>query len=339
MNQIKKIAVIMPAYNVGYFLHETFDSLLSQSYSAWECFSVDDGSTDNTFNVMQRYAKQDKRFHIYQQTNQGVTQASNFLLEKIDDTFEYIYFLDADDYIHSQTFEILTHVQQKTGVDIVESHFERVKDEKPLSFYACLNASQLPFEIITDMHVYLLKRTRRKYCDTWINKQKLYVASKIKDVRFNEKLSYEDDYLYNSQIHTMIVSKAIVDCPLYYYRINPNSLTRSVDYRRYQKACAERIYATYDYFIKGNRVPEAIRGEFKKDMAHDAFRMIGLKPVKRCRNQTQCRQLYANACVIFRNMRSCCILDISGLSFYKRLVFWSFEKECYLMTRFFLLFK
>ncbi len=339
MIQRKKIGIIVPAYNVGHLLHETFDSILGQTYTAWECFCVDDGSSDNTFDVMKRYAAKDQRFHIYQQTNKGVTQASNFSLEKIDDTFDYIYFLDSDDYIHPQTFEIMVQIQQSTGVDMVESHMMRVKDEKPYAYFQKLKAWNLPIQIITDMNIYLLKRTRQKYTNTWINKQKLYVWENIKHVRFNEKLSYEDDYMYNSQIHTLTHSKAIIAYPLYYYRINPTSLTHSIDYQMYQKACAARIYATYDYFIKGNRIPPEIIKEFKTDIANDAYRMIGLKPVRRCQNNKLCFALYQNACRIFQDMHQKGILNLSGLSWYKQFVFWSFYQQWYLLTRLLLLFK
>ena len=93
MTKQKKISIIMPAYNVGHVLHETFDSLLQQTYTEWECLCMDDGSTDNTYDVMQRYAKQDKRFRIFQQKNAGVTTASNALLNQVDTQTTYIYFL------------------------------------------------------------------------------------------------------------------------------------------------------------------------------------------------------------------------------------------------------
>lgn len=339
MTKQKKISIIMPAYNVGHVLHETFDSLLQQTYTEWECLCMDDGSTDNTYDVMQRYAKRDKRFRIFQQKNAGVTTASNALLNQVDTQTTYIYFLDSDDYIHPQTFETLVRIQQKTQVDAVEGSCVRVTDKKPDSYFQPIHLHETDVTVLTDLSVYLLKRTRQNLSAMWINKCKLYVWDKIKQVRFHEKLSYEDDYFYNSQLHTIMSSKAIVNYAFYYYRLNPSSLTRSVNYQRYQDACTARIYATYDYFIKGKRLPERILTEFCKDLSEDAYRMIGLKPVRRCRDKKLRRQLFHKACLIFSDMRLEGILDVSLLSWYQRLVLWAFRCHLYGLTRFLMLFK
>ncbi len=339
MSKNKKIAVLVPAYNAGNVIHETLDSLVAQTYPYWECFCMNDGSTDNTSDVIKRYVENDTRFHSFLQQNSGLTKTLNVLLNKVSDDFDYIYFLDSDDCIHPQTFEMMVNIQQNTRVDIVEGSMLRFMDEKPLVYYDKLNINELSVQVLTDMTAFLLKRTRKGIGGTWINKQKLYVWSKIKSVRFNEQLSYEDDYFYNSQVHTIIRSKAVINYPFYYYRVNPKSMTQSINYQKYQQACTARIYATYDYFIKGNRVPSEILKEFKTDMANDAYRMIGLKPVRRCRDKKMRRQLYINACRTFKDMRSNDIINVSGLGWNKRLIFWSFSVGYYPLTRFLLLFK
>ncbi|MBQ9090203.1 MAG: glycosyltransferase [Alphaproteobacteria bacterium] len=335
----KKISVLVPAYNAERILHETFDSLLQQTYTNWECLCIDDGSKDNTYDVMQRYAKQDKRFRIFQQKNTGITGANNALLNQVDNQTTYIYFLDSDDYIHPQTFEILVGIQQRTQADAVEGECSRFQDKKPDDYFQHIDVDSLNVTVLTDLSVYLLKRTRKHLSGMWINKCKLYVWDKVKNMRFHEKLSYEDDYFYNSQVHTVMSSKAIVNYPFYYYRINSSSMTRSVNYQRYQDACTVRIYATYDYFIKGKRVPDNILTEFRKDLAEDAYRMIGLKPVRRCPDKVLRKQLFHKACLVFSDMRLSGVLDTALLSRYQRLVLWAFRCHLYWLTRFLILFK
>ena len=336
----KKIFVLISAYNVGRLIQNTFDSLIKQTYPYWECYCMNDGSTDNTYDVMQKYAASDKRIHVFTQDNAGLTHTNNRLLNMLkDDETDYIYFLDSDDYLHPQTFEMAVKIQENTQVDVVECTPIRVGDEKPDSYFEKFDVSKLPVQILTDMDAFLLKRTRRDLPGTWINKCKLYVWEKIKSVRFDENLSYEDDYFYNSIVHTLIDKKAVILQPFYYWRINPDSMTRSVDWQRYQKACTARIYASYDYFIRQKHLPENLTMEFKADLTADAFRMVGRKPVRKCKEPVLRRQLFEQACRIFSDMRTEDVIDTSLVGFSQRLIFWSFRCHLYHLTRFLLLFK
>lgn len=70
-----KVSVIVPSYNYGHLISETLDSVLNQTYKDWECIVVDDGSTDNTRQIVEKYVRSDDRFkHIYQ-NNKGLAGA------------------------------------------------------------------------------------------------------------------------------------------------------------------------------------------------------------------------------------------------------------------------
>ena len=83
MKKQPHISIITPAYNTGHFLHETIDSILKQTHQNWDFYCCNDGSTDNTLDVLERYAKQDKRIHVFSHENKGLTKTLNFLLDKI----------------------------------------------------------------------------------------------------------------------------------------------------------------------------------------------------------------------------------------------------------------
>ena len=89
---MNRVSVIIPAYNGDRYMVEAINSILHQTYTNWEIIIVDDGSTDNTSNIIQKYSKQIKYFH---QTNQGVAASRNLGLSKAEG--EYIAFLDQDD--------------------------------------------------------------------------------------------------------------------------------------------------------------------------------------------------------------------------------------------------
>lgn len=99
------ISIIVPAYNVEKYVSRTIDSLLNQTYSLIEIICVDDGSSDNTYSILQNYAKKDSRVKAYTKTNEGVTKARKFGFEKANG--EYIGFTDADDIVDADMFQRL----------------------------------------------------------------------------------------------------------------------------------------------------------------------------------------------------------------------------------------
>lgn len=89
-----KISVIIPLFNKGFIISETLNSVLVQTFIDFEVVIIDDGSTDNSFEVVSQFS--DKRIKLFQQKNKGAASARNVGIEKA--TGELIAFLDADDY-------------------------------------------------------------------------------------------------------------------------------------------------------------------------------------------------------------------------------------------------
>ena len=112
------ISVIVPCYNYGHLIADTIRSVQQQTYTDWEMIIVDDGSTDNTAEIVHEFINQDKRIQFYQQQNAGPSAARNFALKQAKG--EYIQFLDADDCIEKRKFEIqLSIFEHKPTAGIV----------------------------------------------------------------------------------------------------------------------------------------------------------------------------------------------------------------------------
>ena len=94
-----KVSVILPIYNVAPYLEEAFDSILRQSLKDIEIIAVNDGSTDNSQDIIDRYKQKDERIIAFQQENQGQSVARNLALQYA--TGEYIYMMDSDDVLSS----------------------------------------------------------------------------------------------------------------------------------------------------------------------------------------------------------------------------------------------
>lgn len=93
-------SILIAAYNVSDYIEECLDSVKMQTYEKWEVIIVDDGSTDDTGIICDRYARQDKRITVIHQKNHGVAVARNYLLNKAKE--DYIIFLDGDDFWRSE---------------------------------------------------------------------------------------------------------------------------------------------------------------------------------------------------------------------------------------------
>lgn len=99
-----KVSIITPVYNSEKFLNQTIESVLNQSYKNWEMILVDDCSTDNSKEIIDKYMKEDKRIRYYLlETNSGAAVARNYALEK--STGRFIAYLDADDLWDSYKLE------------------------------------------------------------------------------------------------------------------------------------------------------------------------------------------------------------------------------------------
>ena len=112
-----KVSIGVPVYNVEEYLRACLDSIMNQTFKDFEVIMVDDGSTDNSFNICQEYVARDNRFKLIHQENKGLAGARNTCLKHMKG--EYITWIDSDDVVDDNYLERLLEVQEKTGADIV----------------------------------------------------------------------------------------------------------------------------------------------------------------------------------------------------------------------------
>ena len=120
------ISVIVPVYNVEKYLEECLDSIQNQTYSDIEVILVNDGSLDNSKDICEKYCKEDNRFKLINQANQGQSVARNHGV--VASTGEFIAFVDSDDIIRQDYLEVLIRYMSEE-MDIVESQFTVHKKE------------------------------------------------------------------------------------------------------------------------------------------------------------------------------------------------------------------
>ena len=110
------VSIIVPVYNVEKYIEECIDSLINQTYKDIEVILVDDGSTDASGEICDRYAQKDSRVKVYHNENDGPSKARNFGLDKA--TGEFVTFVDSDDWIESEAIELLISVIED-DIDVI----------------------------------------------------------------------------------------------------------------------------------------------------------------------------------------------------------------------------
>ena len=109
-----KLSIIIPVYNVKSFLPEAVESVLAQSFRDFELILVDDGATDGSGEICDRYAGEDSRIKVIHQKNAGVSAARNAGVSAAQG--EYIGFTDSDDIIERDMYQRMMTVQVRSTV-------------------------------------------------------------------------------------------------------------------------------------------------------------------------------------------------------------------------------
>ena len=206
------ISIIVPIYNVEEYLEECLESIRNQTYTNIEVILVNDGSTDGSKEICERFCQQDNRFKLVTQENQGASVARNRGVKESNG--DYIMFVDSDDVVKDNIVEVLLSYM-KTDVDIVECKSTRCKEELFEN-----NPVNIIFEgDSTEAIIKSIEYKEVKYCPF----TKLYRRELVEKVPFLEGVIYEDVYTginFLRNIRKMIV----LDLNGYYYRVRTNSV-------------------------------------------------------------------------------------------------------------------
>jgi len=119
-----KVSVIIPVYNGEKYLKKCLDSVVNQTYDNIEIIIINDGSIDNSLNIIKSYSKKDKRIKLIDKINEGQAKARNIALENV--TGDYCLFVDSDDYIELNMISDLLEVANTNNSDIVSSDLMRI---------------------------------------------------------------------------------------------------------------------------------------------------------------------------------------------------------------------
>lgn len=214
------ISVIIPIYNTEKFLSKCLNSVKNQTFKDFEVIMVDDGSTDNSADICQRFEKEDSRFMYYYKENGGSGSARNMGLDKAQG--DYIAFVDSDDFVEPDYLETLEN-QCSGNYDIIQGGMTLIRNgEKILlapGFGECSDHEYVELVIKRKLHIFLFQSSVAK----------LYKKRFIKDndIRFDESITVSEDCLFNTQLLPCVESIKLIEKASYNYLQDNSTLSRS----------------------------------------------------------------------------------------------------------------
>ena len=129
-----KISVIIPVYNIASYLQRCLNSVISQTYKNLEIIVVNDGSLDNSLEILEEYAIRDERVVVLNKENGGVTSCRREGLANAQG--KYIFFLDGDDWLESESLERLYLLGKQQDADIIVGNAYYSTDNEDIEMFS-----------------------------------------------------------------------------------------------------------------------------------------------------------------------------------------------------------
>ena len=220
-----KVSIIVPCYNAQNYLDKCLNSILKQTYKNIELICINDGSTDNTLNILKKYKKNDTRVKIIDKKNEGVSAARNDGIK--NSIGSYILFVDSDDYIELNMVEYLLNKAIHFSADIVKCNRSDVYDDGKIVLRAPLWNKETVIESSEFAEkIYPEFFRRNKLCNIWMTliKKDLIIDNNF---YFLRELKVNEDEWFSAQIFSKANRFVYIPKNFYYYVKNNNGLSTS----------------------------------------------------------------------------------------------------------------
>lgn len=266
------ISIIIPVYNAAKFLDQTIISCLKQNYPHLEIILINDGSTDDSKIICEKYQKASaatlsSSILFFDRPHQGVSATRNFGLDHFSG--EYFCFLDADDLLAENFISTLYALAKENNLNYITSGYQRFVGNFPTSEPQNLASAKSSKEETRKLKsVKSSRELPRKPESVKLNKESLRIYDKsdfykqlldlnsgynfchmklfkksLRHIHFDESLSVAEDALYNFKILNELNSFGATSAPLYLYRVHQNSTVRtfSKDYIEKYRIALQKI--------------------------------------------------------------------------------------------------
>ena len=214
-----KVSVIVPVYNVESYLEKCLKSLVNQTLKGLEIIIVNDGSTDSSEKIINKYAKKHSNIISIKKENGGVSEARNLGLQKA--TGEYIGFLDSDDWLSNDMYERMYEKAKSGNFDIVACDTEAIFPDKKVYISSNIKEDNVSNkELMIDA-----------YAVIW---NKIYKKEIIEGIKFKKNMNFCEDVEFLYMVYSKVKTVGVIKEPLHNYLQREGSLTYVYDKKLYQ---------------------------------------------------------------------------------------------------------
>ena len=267
-----KVSVIIPVYNAKDFLHESINSVLNQTLKDIELICVNDGSTDNSLEILNEFAKKDSRVRVFDKENGGCGSARNIALDNASG--DYIYFFDPDDFISEDAFEKLYNNALNNDSDLVIFKIARFEDVDNIDYsHPGFNLDELFGDVDFNDFSFNYSDIKEHVLNTsfapWTKLYKSEMLNRYDDFRFPTDIAFDDTPFH---VQSMLRAEKISFVPefFYFYRFNPNSVNNTSS----NGMDIFRICDIVEGFLKDNNYYDEFVEEFKYFKIKQIFNYI-----------------------------------------------------------------
>lgn len=236
---MEKISVIVPFYNVENYANRCINSIVNQTYKNLEIILVDDGSKDSSGIICDEWKDKDSRITVIHKQNGGLSDARNEGIKYA--TGEYIAFIDSDDFIDKDMFEVLYNNIKETDSQISVCKYIQVEDDEKFKFIKSKEKTMYSKREAIEELLSEKKITNHAW-------NKLYKKELFKTIRYPKGRNFEDigtTYKLFSECDRIVYSP----CECYAYIVRGNSITGNVS----EKSLLDQVFLVkerYEYIDK-----------------------------------------------------------------------------------------
>lgn len=238
------ISIIIPIYNSEKYLQKCLQSVRRQSYQNIEIILVDDGSTDQSARICDKYAKKDSRFQVYHIKNQGVSHARNYGI--LQSSGKYICFIDSDDWVPEHYVKSLASIIVRNEIDLVLCPLAGQIEEEWTDFIFDFNQYDSEKFLFLSENYFLYGPVCKIYNVSVLRENRIF---------FPEEMSYGEDLVFNMK-YLRYCNKLYVTNQTSYYYIRENSNSLSQKYREDAFEIEKKLYQELLDFMKIKKIKD-----------------------------------------------------------------------------------
>lgn len=247
-----KLTVIVPAYNVEKYIEKCLESLVNQTYRDVEILVINDGSTDNTKKIIKKYEKKYKNLKLLNKENGGLSSARNFGLQNTKT--EYVTFVDGDDYLELNAYEVIMKKVEEEKADIGIYNLKKIYPNKIVN-------SKLSKRIYYKKDSLKQIFSKSKEIDVIVCNKIFRINIIVKNRIYFENKAYFEDTGFIFRYLYFVKKISLQDLPLYNYIQHNNSITKK--FNQLIISSCENTYKIIKEFYKKNNKYEEYKNEIE----------------------------------------------------------------------------